>query len=403
MFIHKNSIFAVELTSKIVNTTFKSFGLYFIIYFIGIFLLLRYTTITYESYSAKSLEIVNYWNKTGIVQSKFIPTYSLRDSNSSEFFLSHPPLSYYFLFAFNKLVRSEYFYILNFGLILISALFIYLTIALLTLKKAKTEYSKFGFIGVILYSTHPAVINYQLLNFHPDIFVNTLLVILSYILVKVMMKNRYNSIKYLVLFSLVVFLLNYSSWFGVIYSTIICIIGLFNLRRTYKFVPYLLLTIGIVSSTILLIYTQYAYVGGWKNVILYFKDTYIQESFLKGGLGKTGFQIMVHVLQDIGSYVLIIAILVLSSIHKRKQKFIFTKNGYRYLFLSILPIVFYSIIFIQYFQNSFTSLYFIPALSVILSIWIEKIFKNELRNAELVKIVSLIVLSNISLFAIFKL
>ena len=266
----------------------------------------------------------------------------------------------------------------------------------------RASISIFGMIGMIIYTTHPTILKYQLFNFHPDIFVQTLLIISNYILVKVMMMERYKSPKYLLLFSLVVFLMNYSSWFGVIYSAIILLIGIFNLRRAYKFIPYIILTALIVGLTLLLTYSQYAFIGGWKNVIYYFKDTYIKESALTGEIRLTSWHIFWNIIKNIGHLILIIGALILAAILKRRRKFTFTKNGYRYLIISIFPILVYSIIFIKYFQNSYTSIYFIPALVVIISIWLEKMYKNYNLNRELLKLASLIIITNLLLFAFWQ-
>lgn len=348
---------------------------------------------------------MRYWSEHSIFKSKFTPIVESANLGNGlpvqTYYISHPPFSFYFLYFIEKTTCSNHFFLCNLLLVLISGIFIYLTIALLTVQHAKRNYTIYGFIGLILYTTHPSVLKYQLLNYHPDIFVQSLLIISNYILVKVMMKERYHSPKYLILFSIVMFLMNYSSWFGVIYSSIILLIGLFNLRRGYKFIPYILLTAVIVFATLLLTYSQYAYIGGWKNVIYYFKDTYLRESLLGGDIGHTSWSIFRHILKNIGNFVILIGVLIIVAIIKRRRKFAFTKNGYRFVFISIVPILLYSIVFIKYFQNAYMSLYFIPALTVIIAVWLEKMYKNYDNNRELLKLAFSIVISNLTLFVLF--
>ncbi len=353
-----------------------------------------------DQYTKKSVNIVNCWEKQGLVSSHFIP--KTLNNGSFAFSFSHPPFSYYFLYFVNKISGSKYHFIASALLTIISAIFVYLTILLLTLKKAKSEFSIFAFIGVIIYTTHPSVLEYQVYNFHPDIFVQTLLIIAIYIFTKVILKERFQSSKYLFSFGLCLFLMNYSSWFGVIFSAIIFLMGLINLRRGYRFIAYLLINFVVLLIAVALIFTQYASIGGWKNLVLYFKDTYVQESFLEGHIFKTTFQIVAQILKNIGNLLIVIFLLVFMSIKNRQRKFIFTKTGYRYIVISILPVVLYSFVFIQYFQNSYTSIYLITPLTVIISIWLEKMYKNRIENRNLLKIVGLIVLSNLSLFFLYQ-
>jgi hypothetical protein len=353
-----------------------------------------------DQYTQKSIDIVNCWEKQGLISSHFIP----RTSNDSvhTFSFSHPPFSYYFLYLVNKISGSKYHFIASALLTIVSAIFVYLTILLLTLKKAKSEFSIFAFIGVIIYTTHPSVLKYQVYNFHPDIFVQTLLIISIYIFIKVMMKERFHSPKYLFSFGLCLFLMNYSSWFGVIFSAIIFLLGLINLRRGYRFVAYLIINFVVLFVAVGLVFTQYASIGGWKNLVYYFKDTYVQESFLEGHIYQTTFQIVAQILKNVGNLLIVIFILIFMSIKNRQRKFIFTKNGYRYVVISVLPVVLYSFVFIQYFQNSYTSIYLITPLTVIIAIWLEKMYKKRFDNSSLLKIIGLIVLSNLSLFFLYQ-
>ena len=85
----------------------------------------------------------------------------------------------------------------------------------------------------------------------------------------------------------------------------------------------------------------------------------------------------------------------------KKRKFVFTKNGYKYLILSLIPILIYSILLVHYFQNPFASLYFVPPLVICISVWLEKLFKASDAKLALIKIVGLIVSTNLSLFLFF--
>jgi hypothetical protein len=365
--------------------------LFLMIYNIIILSIIHFTHIQPENYSIQSLQIVNNWHTEKLKQHHFIP----KINSTKSYYLSHPPFAYYFLYGFQRLTGTQSYFVLNSFLVSISALFIYLTIALLALKKAKTETSLYSWIGMVLYLSSYPVLKFQYFNFHPDIFVITPLIAAQYVFLKLLMKERYRSVKYIIIISLLLIIVNYSSWFGVIFSFIISLIALFNLRKGYKLFPYIFLALFIAAFSTILTYSQYAIFGGWKNVIYYFKDTYLRESPLFGHLRHTFIQIILNSIKSIGFLLLILISLVTYSIMSRRRKFLFTKNGYRYLILSLFPTFFYSVLLIQYFQNEFVSLYFIAPLIVSICIWMEKLFRNQTSISQLSKLVLLIIISNL--------
>jgi len=351
-----------------------------------------------EDYSKKSLSILDYWNRNSLLKSHLIPTYL--ENDSAKMYLAHPPLAYYTLYAFNKLFGFKSFYVLNSLLVVISAFFVYLTICLLTLKKARTETSIFAWLGMILFLTSFPILRFQLLNFHPDIFVLPFLIIAQYLFLKLLMKERYRSLKYLFLIGLSLALLCYSSWFGAVFNFIVVLMAMINLRKGYKLVPYILIATLITISITMLIYGQYSIYGGWKNVIFYFKDTYLRESPFYGHIRQSGWQIILQIIRNLGVLIFTLVLFIGYSFKAKKRKFLFTKNGYRYLILSILPVLVYSILLVHYFQNTFASLYFVAPIIACIAVWLEKLFRNEKSSSTFLKIVSFILITNLSLFLI---
>lgn len=347
-----------------------------------------------ESYSIKTQHIIEYWQQNGWLVSGCIP----KESAESGYYLSHPPFAYYTLYFFQKILGFKSYYVLNGLLVALSGFFVYLTICLLSLKKASREFSVFALLGMLIYLTAYPILRFQFFNYHPDIFVVPFLIISQYLFLKLLMKERYRSVKYLLLIGLLLFILNYSSWFGLVFSLIILLLAIFNLRKRYKLFPYILLVGFITAFVCFFIFSQYAVMGGWKNVIFYFKDTYLRESPLYGHLRQTAWQIIIQVIKNLGILLLALFLIFGYSIFAKRRKFLFTKNGYRYLILSLVPIFLYSVLLIQYFQNTFTALYFVAPLSVCISIWLEKNFKDRATYSFLAKIVLIIVLTNLSLF-----
>lgn len=373
--------------------------MFLIAYQILILIIIHLGSIHPQDYSQKALSIIRYWKTHGWNLHHFVPTYL--QETSAIAYLSHPPLSYYSLFGFNSLFGFKSYYVFNSLLVAISAFFIYLTICLLTLKHARREVSIYAWIGMILYLTAFPILSYQFFNYHPDIFVLPFLIISQYIFLKLLMKERYRSVKYLFLIGLFLAIMSYSSWFGAIFNLMVIFIALINLRKGYKLFPYIIIAVLVTSSITLLIYGQYALAGGWKNVIYYFKDTYLRESPFYGHLRQSGFEILVQMIKRLGVLFIVLAVLIFYSFIAKKRKFIFTKNGYKYLILSVIPVLIYSVLLVHYFQNPFASLYFVPPLVVSISIWLEKLFKATEARLALIKIVGLIVLTNLSLFLFF--
>ena len=373
--------------------------MFLIAYQILILIIIHLGSIHPQDYSQKALSIIQYWKTHGWNLHHFVPTYL--QETSAIAYLSHPPLSYYSLFGFNSLFGFKSYYVFNSLLVAVSAFFIYLTICLLTLKHARREVSSYAWIGMILYLTAFPILSYQFFNYHPDIFVLPFLIISQYIFLKLIMKERYRSVKYLFLIGLFLAIMSYSSWFGAIFNLMIIFIALINLRKGYKLFPYIIIAVLVTSSITLLIYGQYALAGGWKNVIYYFKDTYLRESPFYGHLRQSGFEILVQMIKRLGVLFIVLAVLIFYSFIAKKRKFIFTKNGYKYLILSVIPVLIYSVLLVHYFQNPFASLYFVPPLVVSISIWLEKLFKATEARLALIKIVGLIVLTNLSLFLLF--
>lgn len=373
--------------------------IFLIAYFFLILVVIHFSKIRPDEYSLKSLEIVGQWKLPNHTSHKLVPHQIINDEVIP--YLSHPPLAYYTLYGFNRLFGLSSYYVLNGILVLVSAFFVYLTICLLTLKRAQRDFSLYAWLGMVVYLFSYSILKFQFFNFHPDIFVLPFLIIAQYLFLKLLLKERYRSVKYLFLIGLFLSIMSYSSWFGAVFNFIIILIALFNLRKGYKLVPYIILASVITISITLLIYGQYALYGGWKNVIFYFKDTYLRESPFYGPLRQSGFHILLQIIKSLGVFLVCLGLLVLQSFMTKKRKFLFTKNGYRYLILSLMPVLIYSVLLIHYFQNTFASLYFTAPLIVILIIWLEKLYRLAENKSMILKIVSLIILSNLSLFLFF--
>lgn len=378
------------------------FIVFYAIYFFTTLFVLN-QCIDIEEYTKSSNDVVSNWEHLNFSLKNTVPILNntFRDSNSMYFYISHPPFSYYILYGFHKIFHQNAYLVLNVILTFISSFFIYLIILLLSLKAATKEFSIFGLIGAITYCVQPAIIKFQLFNYHPDIFVQTFIIIFSYIFLKLIMKERYRSIKYIVLFSLFIFILNYSSWFGVMYCILVCMFGVVNARKGYKMIPFVFIALAFCFLALLITYLQYSQIEGWKQTIFNFKNIYIKES----PLGSNYFSVLkttwMHMFKYIGTLIILTISLVIYTFFNKHNKFIFTKNGYKYLIISFLPVILFNIIFFNYAQNAYTTIYLVAPLTIISSVWLEKIFHHSKNLNNLYKIVIAIIISSLSLLIAF--
>lgn len=353
----------------------------FSILFIGMFYLLESQFYKPEFYTTFSINVINNWNKLNFFFIHGVPIISNNSTsnlytNSSLFYFSHPPFSYYFYLFFKTILGVKNIIWVNFILTALSSLFIYLIICTLTLKKASRDFSKFAFGGALLYLSTPAVINFQILNCHPDIFVQSLFVIFSYVFLKMMVKGKFRSFKYIFILSLLVFLMCYSSWIGFFYTFTILLFGLFNMRKGYKMVSIVLISLFVSLFTLFMIYTQYAKVEGWISIIFTFKNIYLKQSLFQGHYFLALKNIIYHHFVYISNMIFVLLLLIGYSI-SNKNKMLFTKNGYKFLIISFVPLFLFYFIFFNYSQNAYVVLYLASPLAIVAAIWIEKLQKSN--------------------------
>lgn len=349
--------------------------------FIGVYYIVESQFYKPEYYTIFSVNIINNWNNLNFFLNHGVPMISSNSLNEihlhyTKFYVSHPPFSYYFYLFFKSFLGIKNIVWVNFFLTALSSFFIYLTICTLTLKKASKDFSKYAFGGVLLYLSSPAVLSFQILNCHPDIFVQSLFIIFSYVFLKMMVKGKYRSFKYLIVLGLLIFLMCYSSWIGLFYTITILLFGLFNLRKGYKMIPIVIISLSISIFTLFMIYTQYAKIEGWITIIFTFKNIYLKQSLFQGHYFEALKNIIYHHFQYIGNIVFCMFILIFYSISK-KNKMLFTKNGYKFLIMSFLPLFLFYLIFFNYSQNAYVVLYLVSPLSIVTAIWIEKIQKTN--------------------------
>ena len=112
------------------------------------------------------------------------------------------------------------------------------------------------------------------------------------------------------------------------------------------------------------------------SVIFTFKNIYLKQSLFQGHYFHAIKNIVYHHYQYIGKMVLTLLILIGYSISK-KNRMLFTKNGYKFLIISFVPLFLFYFIFFNYSQNAYVVLYLASPLAIVSAIWIEKIQKTH--------------------------
>lgn len=371
---------------------------YLICLFILVFCIKKYGNIDVGAYTLNSKLIVTNWKELKLIKTLGTPVLDFNSSeNSTSFYISHPPFSYYFLYFSNIILGINDYIWINVFITSITAFFIFLIVNTIFLNKAQIRFSRIAFISGLLYLLNPYVVYFQVFNFHPDIFVQVFLVVFTYIILKLFYKNRYHSPKYLMLIFIILFLMSYSSWLGIFYTMTIISISFFNLRKQYKmFVPTITASIAfLLALSIVLI--QYATVDGTWNFITSFKNLYLKESYLNVDFIHAQKNILIHFFTSFWPFFIIYAFLTFTTLRGHQMRFLFTKNGYRYLVLSFMPFFFFYVFLFNYAQNEYTILYFIPVLIVITIVWCEKL-KVNVDKKILMPVLSLYFLLNFMIY-----
>jgi len=257
-------------------------------------------------------------------------------------------------------------------------------------------------LGMMLFIVSIPILNFSTFNYHPDIFALPLFIALTYTFLKMQIKNRYRSPKYLFFFSLLTFMITYSSWMGVMFSLTIFLFGLFHLRRGYKMIHVVLLSLFITFGTLLLIYFQYAKVTGWTHLAFLFKNMFVNESLFYGSYFETIWSIVKNQFKFLSVLYIAFVYLVFKALHQKHNRFVFTKNGYRFLGITGLPIFFVNFILFRYCQNSYMVLYSLFPLVVTVTIWFEKTYKSNIYDVTLKKNIGTILLSSLFLLFIYR-
>lgn len=333
------------------------------------------------NYPGEANKYINNWAST---------TGKMIDDEGNYYYISHPPLAYLLPHIFFKIlhVKPTVLAIQIFHLLLnlVSALFIYLIVCLLGQQKpfARTYWS--GIVGVAVYLFSQGVLWFQCNTYMSDMLVHLFFILNVYTILKLLMRKRFFSPKYLVHYAIFLFLMIYTSWLGLFFAFSVFLYSFIKLRKTKVFMPLNLITLFVSIAAVALFVFQYSQIAGF--------DAYVNQMLNRmterGGLPQTigilatlkqlGYQIIFLLKTYLTSYLplfLLLASFLYLTISRAKLRIVFTKNGYRFLWLSTLPVILLHVFLLNYSGHDFVSLYGSLFLSVLIAILFDKLKKSQ--------------------------
>ena len=362
----------------------------------------------HEFCTAVSLRILQIWYDNGIEKYQFNPvmTYNtpadkfinndantsgmMHDSLGNFYYVSHPPFAYYFPYAVFKVlhVRPDVLplQILNMLLGFLTAIFVYFTVCLLSFNRARSYLHFPSFVAYSVYLFLPPTLWFQGNVYMSDMAVHLPFVIGVYIVLKMIIRQRFYVPKYILMYVLMLFIMIYTSWLGVFYAFGVLVYSLLHVRTIKGFRVLIWSTIAVTFVALRLITWQYSEINGL--------DAYAHEILLRYLVRGSVTQLHHGFLHFLFSYFLLlkdilfnylvnylpiyllIAGFVWISVSKAKLKIVFSENGYRFIWLSVLPVVMLHLVFMQYSKQDFTVLYASLFFSVLIGILYDKVKKS---------------------------
>lgn len=359
----------------------------------------------HENCTATTLRILQIWWDNGIENYNYNPclTYNnaadkfinndasasgkMADAKGNYYYVSHPPFAYYFPFVIFKLlnVRPDVIplQLLNFALHFVSALFVYFLVCLLSLHRVRDGLYIPALVAFAFYVFSPATLWFQGNVYMSDMAVQTPFVIGVYIVLKMIIRQKFYVPKYIFFYTLTLFLMIYTSWLGLFFALGVLVYSLLHVKVNKGFRVLILLTILTSIFALRLFTYQYSQIAGTMAYVTEMFHRFIEQGSL-GVRGEGYFNFLwsyVHFTRNIlFNYIvnyflfyIIIAAFVWLAVSRAKLKIIFSENGYRFIWLSVLPILLLHTIFLSYSEYDYAVLYASLFLSVLAGILYDKV------------------------------
>jgi len=362
----------------------------------------------HEFCTAISLRIMQVWYDNGIEKYNYNPVMTFNnpadkfinnnanasgkmiDSSGNYYYVSHPPFAYYFpFFIFKTLhIRPDVLplQLLNLLFHFISGLFVYFMVCLLSFNRARSLPYRPAVVAFVIYTFLPVTLWFQGNVYMSDMAVHLLFIIGVYTALKMIIRQKFYSPKYIFFYALCLALMLYTSWLGVFFAVGILIYSLLHVRSNKSF--HILIWTTVITTILMLrlIVYQYSQINGLEAYLMEMFNRYIQRGSLEGtdqGLFHFMFAYLWlfktllynYIIHYIVVYIVIGLFFYLAT-SRKKLKIVFSENGYRFIWLSVLPVLLLHFFFLNYSVQDFTVLYASLFFSVLLGILYDKVKKS---------------------------
>ncbi|MCS6935627.1 MAG: glycosyltransferase family 39 protein [Chitinophagales bacterium] len=362
----------------------------------------------HEFCTAVALRIMQVWHDGGIVRYGFNPAMNYMhdadkyinnhasqtglpiDDNGNYYYVSHPPLAYYFpFFVFKALgVRPDVIPLRIFNLLLhfVSALFVYFTVCLLSFNRARSLPYRSALVAYAVYLFLPVTLWFQGNVYMSDMAVHTLFIIGVYIILKMTIRQKFHSPKYLFFYALVLFLMLYTSWLGVFYAAGVLLYAISHVKQVSGFRAVIAITVVCLIVSFQIMIYQYSQVNG---PLSYFSEM-ISRYMARGSFADTkhgllhfmfGYlwfakTLLYNYLMYYNIFFLLAGLFVYFALTRSKLRIVFSENGYRFIWFSVAPVLMLHLFLLNYSAHSFTVLYASLFFSVLAGMMYDKIKKS---------------------------
>lgn len=364
----------------------------------------------HEFVTAIPLRVLQIWEKEGAAKYHFNPvmnypgkankninnnastTGTMLDEGGNYYYVSHPQFAYIFPYVVFKLfhIKATVLSLEIFHLVInfFSAAFIYLIICLLAIQKPFKKLFIPGLIGFVVYVFSPGILWFQANTYMSDMLVQLPFILAVYTMLKLLMRKRFYSTKYLFFYALFLFLMIYTSWLGLFFAMAVFVYSIIKLRYQKVFIPLIFITIGVSLFTLFLIFKQYSLINGSEAYIIQMMDRFSERGSF-GGETIFGFilrkliELKVVLFTYVTSFLpifLLLTLFVWLSISKEKLGFVFTKHGIRFLWLSTLPVLFLHFVLLNYSGHDFVSMHGALFLAVVVGILYDKLKRKQVLS-----------------------
>ncbi len=301
--------------------------------------------------------------------------------------LGQPPMAFWLYDLLAKdgqgKLLAKVLFSLNLFLHALCAFLVYLTTTLLCLRKGLGPTYIPAIVATCVYLFLPSTLWFQGIIYGPETLAQVFFIGSVYASLKLRMRRKFVSLKYLFWYSILLLCFALTSWFGFVFGLVVAIYSISRWRRDQNYAHFVGVTmLTLLLSILLLIQGKYYQHGG-----LSFIDYMIQKLSQQNSLNRQAYLLGIpnNVGASLVNYIILLAPIIPLActlayfvVRNQGMKFVFTRNGLRFFGLAAWPIITLHCLLLSYSSQGFTSLYMAYFLSVLAGIFYHKLHNIKL-------------------------